>query len=612
MTTALLSDTLDTLPPMPEARAALGVESSLTGRRWVWRDGAENPALLRMGAAIAQRAGLPEIVGRLLALRGIPLEQAAHFLDPKLRALLPNPSSLQDMDKAAARMAQAVQKGETIGIFGDYDVDGACASAILASFFEELGNTVHTHIPDRMTEGYGPNVPALEGLVSHGASLIICVDCGTAAGPVLSALTDKADLIVLDHHKSEDALPPILATVNPNRPDCTSGLGHVCAAALAFLAAVATSRDLRAAGWFHDAQPAPDLMRQLDLVALATVCDVMPLHGLNRAFVTQGLKIMARRQRTGLNALMDIAGVTKAPDAFTCGFALGPRINAGGRIAEAALGLTLLRSTDAHDARTMAERLDAVNRRRQGVEAEILDRAMAQAAEQREAGHPVILLAGKDWHPGVVGIVAGRIKEQFNRPALVGAEQEDGSIKGSGRSVPGLDLGTVIIAARQAGLLTTGGGHAMAAGFSLPADNIERFHAFLDERLADAAALPDTVDITLDVALSVSGATVELAENLAMLAPFGAGNAEPLIAVSHAQIIRSDRIGRDGNTLRLLLKGQDGGRLKALLFRANDNPLAIALEDSTRPPVHLAGYLRSETWNGRTDATFFIQDAARA
>lgn len=608
----LLPEKMATLSTMPEARAALGVESSLTGRRWVWRDGAENPALLRMGAAIAQRASLPEIVGRLLALRGIPPEQAAHFLDPKLRALLPNPSSLQDMDTAAARMAKAVQQGETIGIFGDYDVDGACASAIITSFFEELGCAVHTHIPDRMTEGYGPNVPALEGLVAQGASLLICVDCGTAAGSVLGAMAGKADLIVLDHHKSEDALPPILATVNPNRPDCTSGLGHVCAAALAFLAAVATSRDLRNAGWFHDAQPAPDLMRQLDLVALATVCDVMPLHGLNRAFVTQGLKIMGRRQRTGLTALMEIAGVTKAPDAFTCGFALGPRINAGGRIAEAGLGLNLLRSTDAHVARTMAERLDAVNRRRQGVEAEILDRAMAQAAEQREAGHPVILLAGKDWHPGVVGIVAGRIKEQFNRPALVGAEQEDGSVKGSGRSVPGLDLGTVIIAARQAGLLTTGGGHAMAAGFSLPAENIERFHAFLDERLADAAALPDTIDVALDVALSVSGATVELAENMAMLAPFGAGNAEPLIAVSNAQIIRSDRIGRDGNTLRLLLKGQDGGRLKALMFRANDNPLAIALEDSTRPPIHLAGYLRSETWNGRTDATFFIQDAARA
>ena len=340
----LLPEKMDTFPPMPEARAALGVESSLTGRRWVWRDGAEDPALLRMGAAIAQRAGLPEIVGRLLALRGIPLEQAAHFLDPKLRALLPNPSSLQDMDKAAARMAQAVQQGETIGIFGDYDVDGACASAILSSFFEELGCTVHPHIPDRMTEGYGPNVPALEGLVAQGASLIICVDCGTAAGSVLGELAGKADLIVLDHHKSEDALPPILATVNPNRPDCASGLGHVCAAALAFLAAVATSRNLRTAGWFHDAQPAPDLMRQLDLVALATVCDVMPLHGLNRAFVTQGLKIMARRQRTGLNALMEIAGVTKAPDAFTCGFALGPRINAGGRIAEAGLGLTLLLS----------------------------------------------------------------------------------------------------------------------------------------------------------------------------------------------------------------------------------------------------------------------------
>ncbi|MFT9400555.1 single-stranded-DNA-specific exonuclease RecJ [Acetobacter sp.] len=596
---------------LTQTHVALGVETSLSGRRWLWRTGADNPDCQRLGAAIAQRAGLPEIVGRLLALRGLSLESAADFLDPKLRALMPNPSTLQDMDIAAARMARAVQQGETIGIFGDYDVDGACASGILASFFEELGSTVHTHIPDRMTEGYGPNLPALENLAAQGAKLIICVDCGTAAADILNQMADKADLIVLDHHKSEDALPAILATVNPNRPDCSSRLNHICAAALAFLAAVATARDLRALGWF-ETNPAPDLLRQLDLVALATVCDVMPLQGLNRAFVAQGLKVMARRQRVGLSALLEIASVTKAPDAFSCGFALGPRINAGGRIAEAALGLRLLRCEDPHEAKIMAERLDAVNRKRQGVEAEILDLAMQQATEQREAGHAVIFLAGKNWHPGVVGIVAGRIKEQFNRPALVGAEQEDGSVKGSGRSVPGLDLGTVIIAARQAGLLTTGGGHAMAAGFSLPVDNVEEFHAFLDERLAGAAELPNAVDLDIDAAVSVGGATVDLAQNLATLAPFGAGNAEPLIALSHVQVVKADRIGRDGNTLRLLLKGADGGRLKALVFRVENSPLAPALEDTTRPPLHLAGYLRAESWNGRTDVTFFIQDAALA
>ncbi|GAB30545.1 single-stranded-DNA-specific exonuclease RecJ [Acetobacter pasteurianus subsp. pasteurianus LMG 1262 = NBRC 106471] len=592
--------------------AVLGVEASLIGRRWAWRAGAEDPALMRLGAALAQQLGIPEIVGRLLAMRQITPDQAPHFLEPKLRALMPDPSSLTDMDKAAERMAKAVQNREVIGIFGDYDVDGACASAILASFFEQLGCTVHTHIPDRMTEGYGPNVAALDNLVAQGASILICVDCGTASADILSQVTDKADVIVLDHHKSEDALPPILATVNPNRPDCSSGLHHICAAALAFLAAVATTRDLRRADWFTADQPPPDLMRQLDLVALATVCDVMPLHGLNRAFVTQGLKIMARRQRTGLNALMEIAGVTKAPDAFSCGFALGPRINAGGRIAEAALGLRLLRCPDSFEARQMAERLDAVNRRRQGVEADILDRAMQQAEAQKEAGHAVILLAGKDWHPGVVGIVAGRIKERFNRPALVGAEQEDGTIKGSGRSVPGLDLGTVIIAARQAGMLKTGGGHAMAAGFSLTADKLEDFHTFLDTRLAQAATLPEKVPLTVDAVVSISGATAELAQDMGALAPFGAGNPEPLLAIPRVTVIRADRIGRDGNTLRLLLKGENNGRLKALLFRAHENPLAAKLEDTTRPALHLAGYLRAESWNGRTDATFFIQDAAAA
>ncbi|WP_230975717.1 single-stranded-DNA-specific exonuclease RecJ [Acetobacter garciniae] len=594
------------------APAVLGVEHSLSGRRWTWRSGAENPAVERMGAALAQQLGVPAPVGRLLALRDITPQQAANFLDPRLRALLPDPSSLVDMDRAAARMARAVQNRETVGIFGDYDVDGSCASAIVAGFFEELGCAVHTHIPDRLAEGYGPNGPALQAMIDQGATLLICVDCGTTSASVLNPLSAQADVIVLDHHKSEEALPAILATVNPNRLDCSSGLGSVCAAALGFLAIVATARVLRQAGWFGPDRPEPDLMRQLDLVALATICDVMPLQGLNRAFVAQGLKIMAKRQRTGLVALMEIAGVTKAPDAFSCGFALGPRINAGGRIAEAALGLRLLRCVDALDAKQMAERLDAVNRRRQGVEAEILDRAMLAAAEQKEAGHGVIVLAGKNWHPGVVGIVAGRIKERFNRPALVGAELDDGSIKGSGRSVAGLDLGSAIIAARQAGLLKTGGGHAMAAGFSLAADQLDAFHAFLNTRLPDAATLPDTLDLIVDTVVAAAGATPELAQDMGRLAPFGAGNPEPLVALPHVGIVRTDRIGRDGNTLRVLLRAENGTRLKALLFRAEDNPLTPTLEDTTRPALHLAGYLRAESWNGRTDATFFIQDAARA
>ncbi|MBS0959902.1 single-stranded-DNA-specific exonuclease RecJ [Acetobacter thailandicus] len=589
----------------------LGVESSVSGRRWLYRQGADNPDVIRMGASIARQAGLPEIIGRLLALRGLTPETLSVFLTPRLKTALPDLNKLQDMEPAAARMARAAMQHETIGVFGDYDVDGACSSAILASFFEELGCTVHTHIPDRMTEGYGPNVPALEKLSEQGATLIICADCGTAAADILNQVTDRADIIVLDHHKSEDALPDILATVNPNRPDCASGLKHICAAALAFLSLIATQKKLREADWFKT-HPEPDLMRQLDLVALATICDVMPLRDLNRAFVAQGLKVMARRQRTGLATLLDVAGVTRAPDAFSCGFALGPRINAGGRIAEATLGLKLLRCEDPHEARVMAERLDGVNRNRQTIEADILDHALQLATEQREAGHSVILLASKAWHPGVAGIVAGRIKEQFNRPVLVGTVQDDGAVKGSGRSVPGIDLGTAIIAARQSGLLTTGGGHAMAAGFSFPATNMAQVHTFLEERLATAAALPETVDLEVDITLSPAGATVELAEQMTLLAPFGTGNAEPLIALSGVHITKSDRIGADKNTLRLFLRGTEGGRLKALIFRADKNPLTEILEDSTRPLLHIAGYLRSETWRDRTDATFFIQDVALA
>ncbi|MFW7267727.1 single-stranded-DNA-specific exonuclease RecJ [Gluconacetobacter sp. Hr-1-5] len=604
---------MDAMPSDPaEGEIVLGVRSSLGGRRWLWRDSRLADAGGRIGLMIAQQAGVSELVGQMLAARGLDGNTAATFLDPTLRALMPDPSALQDMDMAADRLAEAVRRGETVAVFGDYDVDGACAAALVTGLLRQLGCPVMTHVPDRMTEGYGPNAPALDALVARGATLVVCVDCGTAAGDVLATLAGRADIVVLDHHKAEGPPPSVLATVNPNRPDCVSGQRGLCAAGVAFLTAVALVRALRRAGWFAG-RPEPDLMAFLDIVALATVCDVMPLTGLNRALVTQGLKILARRRRVGLDALMEVAGARDPLSAFTCGFALGPRINAGGRIAESGLGLDLLLCDDAAEARRLAERLDAVNRRRQTVESTILDRAMEEAAAQRAAGHAVLVLSGRDWHPGVVGIVAGRIKERFNRPVLVGAELEDGTVKGSGRSVADVDLGAAIIAARQMGLLTTGGGHAMAAGFSLPGDGVQALHDFLNERLRDAAALPDAVDVLIEGVVHVAGATVALATDIGRMAPFGAGNDEPVLAIPRVRVVRADRIGREGGTLRVLVEGEGGGaRLKALLFRADDHPAAAMLEDRNAPPLHLAGWLRAENWNGRTDASFFIRDAAVA
>ncbi|HUZ63954.1 MAG TPA: single-stranded-DNA-specific exonuclease RecJ [Acetobacteraceae bacterium] len=586
--------------------AALGVHRSLGGRRWLWRE-AEG----RVALGIAQRLGVPEIIGRLLAGRGVGIEAAEDFLDPRLRALMPDPSVLADMEPAAARLAEAAQRAETVAVFGDYDVDGACSAALMVSLMRALGCTVISHVPDRLAEGYGPNAAALAALVARGAGLIVCVDCGTAAEEALGSVRGRADVVVLDHHKSEAPPPPVLATVNPNRVDDSSGLGGLCATAVAFMAAVALLRTLRRAGFFAG-RPEPDLLALLDLVALATVCDVMPLTGLNRAFVVQGLRVMARRARPGIAALLDVAQAKPPLSAFTCGFALGPRINAAGRIDEAGLGLRLLLSEDAAEAAALAERLDGVNRQRQVVEAGMLEAALAAAGIQAEAGHPVLLVSGAEWHPGVVGIVAGRIRERFNRPACVAAVA-DGRASGSGRSVPGCDLGAAVIAARQAGLLATGGGHAMAAGFALPAGNLPAFHAFLNERLAAAATLPAAADLAVEGTLAVAGAGVELAQQIGRLAPFGAANEEPVLALPRVRVVRADRIGRDGTSLRLFIEGEGGGpRLRALHFRARDGALAEALLASGGRPLHLAGHLRAEAWNGSVSVSFVVIDAAWA
>lgn len=583
-------------------QTALGVERSLTGRRWVWRH--SEP---RLAAALSQQLGLPEITGRLLAARGLDPDSAGIFLAPTLRALLPDPSVLLEMDQAAQRLADAVQRAETVAVFADYDVDGACSGAIMTQALRVLGCTVIPYVPDRLAEGYGPNGPAIAGLVAKGATLIICVDCGIAAHEALAGA--GAEIVVLDHHKAEGPPPRVVAAVNPNRLDCPSGLRQLCAAGVAFLAAVATQRELRRRGFFAN-RPEPDLRELLDMVALATVCDVVPLLGVNRAFVQHGLRILARRERAGLAALMELNAVRDAPSAHTLGFVLGPRINAGGRISAPDLGLRLLLESDPIEARGMAERLDAVNRKRQEVEAGVLHAAMLQAEAQQAAGHAVLLLQDEGWHPGVVGIVAGRVRERFNRPACV-AGVEAGKAKGSGRSVPGLDLGAAIIAARQSGMLIAGGGHAMAAGFTCEAHRLPELHAHLDERLAAARDLPGAAEQVLEGALTVRGATAELAESIGRLAPFGAGNEEPAFGIARARVVKAGRVGKEGATIRAFLEGEDGGRLKAICFRAKDGPLAEALLAQGGAPLTLAGHLRAETWNDQTSAGFFVTDAAR-
>lgn len=594
--------------PDPLSSPVLNVRQSASGRRWVWRAASLADLELRQGLAIAQRAGVPELLGRILVSRDVSSEKALAFLDPRLRDWMPDPACLRDMDRAAARLAQAIREQACVGLFGDYDVDGACGTALVASVLKELGCTVETHIPDRQKEGYGPNAAALDAMLDKGSTLLVCIDCGTAAVDVLNPFAIRTDLIVLDHHKPDGGILPDAIVVNPNRVDCTSQLGTLCATGVAFLTLVAVLRELRLSGWFKD-RPAPDLMRHLDLVALATICDVMPLQGLNRALVAQGLRVLGRGERLGLATLASVAMVRDTASPTACGFAFGPRINAGGRIAQSGLGLRLLLAEDAFEARQLSEKLDEVNRQRQTVEADILSAAMAEAEIQADAGHAVLFLHGEAWHPGVVGIVAGRIRERFNRPTLVGAEA-DGIIKGSARSVPGIDLGAAIIAARQAGLLQTGGGHAMAAGFSLSVEAAQSFHIFLDERLDAARALPKHEDLLLDGVLTIRGANHDVVEQIARLAPFGAGNPEPVLVVTRVRCVKSERIGRDGNTLRVILQGEDGGRLKGLVFRADDKAFTPVLEDLDAPLLHVAGNLRSETWQDRHSLTLFVCDIA--
>jgi single-stranded-DNA-specific exonuclease len=571
---------------------------------------------LRQGDAedehtIAERLGVPEIIGRLLARRGISLSEAPLFLAPRLREQLPDPSHLRDMDAAAARLVHAVWAQETIAVFGDYDVDGATSAALLTRFFNAVGARNRIYVPDRLGEGYGPNAPALLRLRAEGASLVVTVDCGTTAHQPLAAAGECGlDVIVIDHHVAEPLLPAAIALVNPNRLDEVSPHGSLAAVGVAFLLVVAVNRALREAGWYSAARPEPDLLEWLDLVALGTVCDVVPLNGLNRAFVAQGLKVARRRTNPGLDALVAVAAINEAIDAHHLGFALGPRVNAGGRVGESDLGARLLATDDSALAAELAQRLDGFNTERREIETRILAAAIAVVEGMPQS--PVLTFAsGADWHPGVIGIVAARLRERYERPACVVAIA-DGIGRGSGRSVPGLPFGPAVIAARQAGLLINGGGHAMAAGFTVAVENIEALRGFLSERLGDGLDRETLVpELAIDGALSVTAAQPELITHLERLAPFGAANPEPRFALSRVCIAYFENVG-NGHIRCTLADPLERTRLPAIAFRAAEAPLGRLLCQTQGVAIHVTGHLRRDTYRGGDTVQLVIDDAASA
>ncbi|MDJ0686024.1 MAG: single-stranded-DNA-specific exonuclease RecJ [Alphaproteobacteria bacterium] len=590
-------------PAPPSAPAFLGVERSVSGKRWEARSTDD-----RLGLALAQRFDLAEIVGRVLAGRGVGLEAAEAFLNPSLRSQMPDPSHLRDMDRAVTRLVTALKRGEQVAVFGDYDVDGATSSALLARYFETLGAPLRVYIPDRIKEGYGPNLSALRKLRDQGVDVVVTVDCGVTSFDALSgAKAAGLDVLVVDHHAAEPNLPDAVAVVNPNRLDDPSPHGALAAVGVTFLLLVALNRRLRAEGLFAD-RPEPDLRGLLDLVALGTVADVVPLVGLNRVFVTQGLKVMAGRGNFGLAALADVAGVDQAPGAYHLGYQLGPRVNAGGRVGEPDLGVRLLSGNDPNEAMRIARDLDRYNQERKALEAACLDEAVRQV-EASEPSEHLIYAAGADWHPGVIGIVASRLKELYNRPACVVALTE-GVGKGSGRSVAGVDLGAAVIAARQEGLLLNGGGHKMAAGFTVAEAGQADFIAFLEGRIAaQMDGAPITPRLGLDGALSVAGATLDLIDQLERLAPFGAGNAQPRFVLTEARIDHADVVGRDH--VRCRLGGGGAGGLKSIAFRAADQELgAFLLSKRGGGPAHIAGRLQVDRWQGREQPQLIIDDAA--
>jgi len=581
---------------------AFGVARSFSGRRWLLKAVDQNIErdLLRE---------ISPVLSRLLALRGVTVKEAADYLTPKLKNLLPDPNVLKDMDKAVARVSAALEAGQPIAVFGDYDVDGSTSAALISDFLTALGAAPRIYIPDRMTEGYGPSPMAMQALAAEGMKLVITVDCGAAAITALQeAERAGMDVVVLDHHRVE-AAPPALAHVNPNQPDDASGLGHLCAAGVCFLFLVALNRHLRDAKFYEERSIAePDLRLFLDLVGLATICDVVPLKDVNRAFVRFGLGQISTLSRPGLAALAGVAGAKGPFTPYHLGFVFGPRINAGGRVGRSSLGVDLLTAREPDKAAELAAQMDLHNKERQAIEKLILEEAIAQGMTQANA--PFVLVSGDGWHPGVVGIVAGRLKERFGKPAFV-AGFEGGMGRGSARSIPGIDLGGIIRAAAEAKVIEYGGGHAMAAGFSLMSGQIEGFRKFVEAQFSGTGpALAAANDLYLDAVSSPAGANIALVQEIAGAGPFGAGNPEPLLILPDVRVAFADIVGKAHVKLRL--GGGDGTLLDAIAFRAVGTPLGDGLLAARGRPVHVAGRLRQDDWNGRIRVQLEIEDAAPA
>ena len=592
------------LPP-----AFLGVTRSATNRRWRDRLDARGSA---SALAMVQRHQLPEMLARVLAGRGVEIEGVASFLDPTIRSLMPDPATITQMDAAARRLADAVKRSEKVAIFGDYDVDGATSSALLAWHLRHCGLDPLIHIPDRIFEGYGPNVEAVRSLADRGATLLVTVDCGTTSlEPLAEAKRRGMDVVVIDHHQCNEELPVVDALVNPNRPDDMSGLGHLAAVGLVFMTLVALNRELRVRGFWTPEMPEPDLLGMLHHVALGTVADVAPLIGLNRAFVAKGLIALRRRDHVGHTALMDVARLNGPPEAWHLGFALGPRINAGGRIGRADLGVRLLLEGDVSEAARIAAELDRLNTERRAIEqaAEAQAEAEALAAIGFEDKGAVIVTASEGWHPGVVGLVASRLKEKFSRPVFAIALEPGGIGTGSGRSIPGVDLGKAVRQAVADGVLIKGGGHAMAAGVTLKKERLAEFRAYIDDALRNAVADARHADeLLIDGAVSARAVTTELAATLNRAGPFGSGNPEPVIALPSHQIVFAEPVGQAH--VRVRLKSTDDAPVNAISFRSLNQPLGNMLLSQRGQPIHVAGSVAVDRWQGAERVQLRIIDAA--
>ncbi|MGI9481727.1 MAG: single-stranded-DNA-specific exonuclease RecJ [Hyphomicrobiales bacterium] len=591
-----------------DRRFFLDVASSVSGKAWRPRLESERSAL-----ALAERHELPELLARVLAGREVDAEDVENFLKPTLKALMPAPDALRDLEEGAERIAHAITQDEKLAIIGDYDVDGATSSALLLLFLRACGRDAAVHIPNRLTEGYGPSKEAIEKLAGDGAKLLITLDCGISSfDPLSHARVLGLDVVIIDHHQAGESLPAANAVVNPNRQDDVSGQGHLAAVGVTFLMVATVARNLRKAGWFSDERQQPNLLEWLDLVALGTVCDMVPLTGLNRAFVGQGLKVMGTRSNKGLARLCDVARLSRRPDAHALGFALGPRINAAGRLGQSGLGMKLLTTKDESIAAEISQALERLNRERQDIEVRIVNRAMVQAEDAigAKGNLPALVVAGENWHPGVLGLVASRLKERFNLPAIaIGYGDGQAQATGSGRSITGVDLGTAIRKATEAGILVKGGGHAMAAGLTLDISKLGEFRAFLEDALAkDTGAARSQASLEIDGALTARSASLDLIAQLEAAGPFGIGNPAPVFALPAHRIVYADLAGTDH--VRCTLAASDGARLQAIAFRSVGTELGELLLSERQMPVHIAGRLNINDWGGKRTPQFLIADAA--